>query len=210
MTGRVEWRCSAPAESVHFRTNTHSVGNMSCSRWTELQLIAFFKNWLQCLQAKTVLWKCYSGNSRWNAATTVSATLQTFLHQLNSLFPLSSLACASRANTTSGSGVSAPTPAYFGFVLPPAAWKSLTRQRALKRTNTARQTRWACRDTTKKTRTIFLGTPSLQRPSAGVLPSLLPNFLCSAASVHLFIGCWLRRRSNFRLHSMGTFLGTPC
>lgn len=56
MTGRVEWRCSAPAESVHFRTNTHSVGNMSCSRWTELQLIAFFKNWLQCLQAKTVLW----------------------------------------------------------------------------------------------------------------------------------------------------------
>lgn len=77
MTGLVEWRYSAPGELVHFRTDTHSAGNMSCNRWTERQLITYLKNWQQCLQAKRLLSKCHCGHSLWNAATTVLTTLQT-------------------------------------------------------------------------------------------------------------------------------------
>lgn len=142
MTGCVEWRCSAPGELVHFRTDTHSVGNMSFNRWTELQLMTFLKNWQFASQEAAPEMPLWS-----------FTTLQTFPHQLNSLFPLSSLVWASRTNTTSGSGVSAPIPAYFCFVLPLAAWKNLTRQRALQRTDIARQTRWACRDPTPEKKT---------------------------------------------------------
>lgn len=150
---RVAWNdgCSVPGESIHFRTDTHSVGNMSNDRWTETQLIMFLKNWQRCcieeVPLEMRLWSFMMDRSHdcINDSPNISTSVEL-------LFSLSSFVSGSRTNTTSGSAVPASTPAYFCFVLPLAVWKKPTRQRALKRTDIARQTRWACRDPPKKTR----------------------------------------------------------
>lgn len=174
---RVAWNggCSVPGESIHFRTDTHSVGNMSNDRWAETQLIMFLKNW-------PWLWSVMMDRSHdcINDSPNISTSVEL-------LFSLSSFVSGSRTNTTSGSAVPASTPAYFCFVLPPAVRKKPTRQRALKRTDIARQTRWACRDPPKKnTLKRFFWTPSSScRPSVVVFalpPAKLPLLrrLCSA------------------------------
>lgn len=156
---------------------------MSNDRWTETQLIMFLKNWQRCcieeVPLEMRLWSFVMDRS--HDCISDSPNIST---SVELLFSLSSFVSGSRTNTTSGSAAPASTPAYF-FVLfcLRQFWKKPTRRRALKRTNIARQTRWACRDPPKKnTLKRFFWTPSSSVVVFALPPDKLPLLrrLCSA------------------------------
>lgn len=169
---RVAWNdgCSVPGESIHFRTDKHSVGSMSNDRWTETQLIMFLKNWQRCcieeVPLEMRLWSFMMDRSHDCISDSPNISTSGEL-----LFSLSSFVSGSRTNTTSGSAAPASTPAYF-FVLFCLRQCERNRQdRALKRTDIARQTRWACRDPPKKNhvKTVLLNAPFFLASFSGCL-----------------------------------------